>query len=292
MGRVPQRGFLNSLASLREGLGLLSEGMGFLRRHRSLWILALVPIFFALLLTTLSLSVFWIQLDSLRAFVGAFFPVLEIGEWWSWIWVAPARALFWILGWLTVLLVLAILLIASLLGANILSAPFLDRLSERVESIATGAEHEMDSQAAGLGGHPSIWTQALRSFAAELQRVLFLAGMALGLTLVGFLVPGAQILTGPAIVLMTVLFLPLDYAGFALDRRAASFGDRRGWLREHRPLMLGFGGIAFVACLVPGLNLLLMPALVTAGTLLVLRREPAVARGANQISPGFGDRRS
>jgi uncharacterized protein involved in cysteine biosynthesis len=38
--------------------------------------------------------------------------------------------------------------------------------------------------------------------------------------------------------------------------------------------MTGFGGVAFLACLVPGLNLLIMPALVTAGTLLVLRTEP------------------
>ena len=35
--------------------------------------------------------------------------------------------------------------------------------------------------------------------------------------------------------------------------------------------MAGFGGVAFLACLVPGLNLVVMPALVTAGTLLVMR---------------------
>jgi uncharacterized protein involved in cysteine biosynthesis len=35
--------------------------------------------------------------------------------------------------------------------------------------------------------------------------------------------------------------------------------------------MSGFGGVAFVACLVPGLNLLMTPVMVTAGTLLVLR---------------------
>ena len=38
--------------------------------------------------------------------------------------------------------------------------------------------------------------------------------------------------------------------------------------------MLGFGGLAIAACLVPGLNLVLLPTLVTGGTLLVLRTEP------------------
>lgn len=38
--------------------------------------------------------------------------------------------------------------------------------------------------------------------------------------------------------------------------------------------MSGFGGLAFLVCLVPGLNLLMLPVLVTAGTLLVLRAGP------------------
>jgi uncharacterized protein involved in cysteine biosynthesis len=42
----------------------------------------------------------------------------------------------------------------------------------------------------------------------------------------------------------------------------------------HWPTMVGFGGVAFGACLVPGLNLLILPALVTGGTLLVLRLQP------------------
>ena len=45
--------------------------------------------------------------------------------------------------------------------------------------------------------------------------------------------------------------------------------------------MAGFGSVAFVACFLPGLNLLMMPALVTAGTLLVVGRDP--------VSDGMSD---
>ena len=107
----------------------------------------------------------------------------------------------------------------------------------------------------------------------------FLASIWLGLTLAGLVVPGAHFVTGPLLVATTIIFLPLDYAGFALDRRGLSFADRRRWLKAHRPTMLGFGGIAFAACMVPGLNLLLLPILVTAGTLLVARTDPS--RGAS-----------
>jgi uncharacterized protein involved in cysteine biosynthesis len=38
--------------------------------------------------------------------------------------------------------------------------------------------------------------------------------------------------------------------------------------------MAGFGSAAFVCCFVPGLNLLVIPVLVVAGTLLAMRHPP------------------
>ena len=74
-----------------------------------------------------------------------------------------------------------------------------------------------------------------------------------------------------ALLLFTVLFLPLDYAGYLFDRRQISFIARRNWLSDNLPIMLGFGSTAMGTALVPGLNLLLLPSLVVAGTLLALR---------------------
>ena len=91
---------------------------------------------------------------------------------------------------------------------------------------------------------------------------------------VGLVVPGGQLLAPPALVLVTVLFLPLGYAAYTLDRRAVPFAARRRWVTEHVALMLGYGGTAFVAFLVPGLNFLLLPVLVSSGTLLALRYPP------------------
>ena len=256
-----------------QGAGMLAEGAGFLRRNPRLWALAAVPVALATIATVATAAAFWIQLDVVHAFFADALPQLEAGAWWTWLWVGPGRLLFFLLGWLAVVASLAVALVASLLVANLLSAPFLDALSERVERIVAGETPGGDGGVVGFAG------EVLRSFGAELQRLAFLGGIWIVLTLIGFVVPGAHFVTGPLLVAMTILFLPLDYAGYALDRRGIPFADRRRWLRERLATMTGFGGVAFVSCLVPGLNLIVTPSLVTAGTLLVLRSEPGAGAG-------------
>jgi CysZ protein len=75
--------------------------------------------------------------------------------------------------------------------------------------------------------------------------------------------------------LLTLLFLPLEYAGFAMDHRHLRFAQRRHFIWQHRWLMLGFGAAAFLTLLVPLLNFICLPVLVTGGTLLVLYTEGA-----------------
>ena len=251
----------------RQGVMLFAEGIAFLRGAPSLWPLAIVPVALAMLFVGIALSLFWTHLDFVRATSQGLLPVLEATEWWTWIWIGPGQALFWLLGWLAVLLSLAVALVGALITANLLSAPFLDRLSERVEGLVNGTSRNSGEEA-------GLLVETLRSFGAELQRTGFLAGLWITLTLAGFVLPGAHLITGPMLVAATVLFLPLDYAGFALDRRGVPFRERRRWLWGNLSTMGGFGGVAFAASLVPGLNLLIAPVLVTAGTLLVLRMTP------------------
>ncbi|MAG32997.1 MAG: hypothetical protein CL908_19135 [Deltaproteobacteria bacterium] len=277
-GRVAE----GSAGRFREGLRLLGDAVRLLQQSRSLWLLASVPVFLALLFVGAAVSIFWANLPQLQEVLWALLPVLEVGSWWTWIWIGPGKVLIWLTGWLGVLLVFAISLVASLLLANLLAAPFLDQLSQRVERIV------LEGPSAGAEGLPSIVGEALRSFLAELSRLAFLGGIWLLLSTAGFLLPGAHLITGPLLIGITVLFLPLDYAGYTLDRRQVSFQSRRRWVWQNLPMMTGFGGVAFVACLVPGLNLLMLPAFVTAGTLLVLRRSPEQTGRGSEGSEGSG----
>jgi len=260
------------IAGFRAGLGLLGEGMRFIRRERRLWPLAVVPVFFATMLVAAAVSLFWVRLDEIHEAWISLLPILEATQWWTWIWVGPGLLLFWLLGWLAVVASFALSVLVALLMANLLSAPFLDRLSVRVEAIAG------DAEVSASHGFGDMVRETLRSFLAEFQRLIFLIVVWGILSLIGFVIPGAHLLTGPLLVAVTIFLLPLDYAGFALDRRGISFRDRRQWLGGNLSAMTGFGGVAFLACLVPGLNLLILPALVTAGTLLVVRTPPRIGK--------------
>jgi CysZ protein len=205
----------------------------------------------------------------LWALATAWTPALAAGAWWTWLWIGPLELLFAVLGGLAFLGLAGALAVAALLAANLTAAPFLDALSRRVEELVAGRAR---------GAAEEGWLESLRgggrAVLDEVRRVGFFLALQLGILGAGALVPGAQILAPPALTLATLLFLPLDSAGPALDRRRLRFRDKRRWVLRHPGLMLGYGAAAFLACLVPGLNLAALPVLVVGGTLLALRHPP------------------
>ena len=257
------------MTALFSGFCLPLEGGRLLMRERRLWGLTVVPI-------VISLAAFLTAIASIVGFseeiysgATGWMPALEAGRWYAWLWIGPARLLLGLLGAALFLAIAGVGLVAAFLVASLLASPFHDALSLRVERIVTGCV--VDAQATGA---LDTLRDAARALREEARRTLFFLGVTGTLAGLGFVIPGAQILAGPAILVFTIFFLPLDYAGFALDRRRLSFKARRRWLLAHRDAALGFGGAAFLACLVPGINLLAMPILVAGGTLLALRYPP------------------
>jgi len=260
------------LAELVSGFGSLFEGLDLLRRERGLWGLALAPVGFSLLALVVASALIYTNAAMLFDFIAGLIPLIEVDRWYEWIWLGPLKLVFWLLGYVLFIVVAGLGLVLALLVSNVAAAPFLDTLSFRVERIAAGRVLASDET-----GFAAVLRDAGRSIKGEAQRLGFFLAIWLPLVALGFALPGLHVITGPLSVLLTILFLPLDFGGYTLDRRRIPFRARRAWLGSHLPRMLGFGGAAFVACLVPGVNLVMIPVLVVAGTLLVLRIPPASA---------------
>ncbi|MCH7866635.1 MAG: EI24 domain-containing protein [Myxococcales bacterium] len=248
------------------GVRLLFEGVGMLLRERSLWTLAAVPVTFCALALITAGSLIYFNASTLAEALTGWLPELEVEAWYQWLWLGPAKLLLGFTEYLLFAAFCGISLLLSLLLANLASAPFLDVLSQRVEEMVAGTVSDP-----GDRGFAAVAAGAGRTIRSEFQRLVFFAAVWGVISLAGVLIPGAQLIAPPALLLFTVIFLPLDYAGYLFDRRQISFIARRNWLSDNLPIMLGFGSTAMGTALVPGLNLLLLPSLVVAGTLLALR---------------------
>lgn len=255
--------------SLLDGFQLPLEGGRLLLSEKRLWALAAAPIGFSLLAFAAAASLLVAHAGGLYDWVTLWVPTLEAASWYAWLWVGPAKAVLAILGAVIFAVVTGVALLISFLVANVLASPFLDVLASRVELIETGVVEE-DAPTGLIGTGADV----LRSLREELRRALFFLAVIASLALLGFVIPGAHLVTGPAMVGFAIFFLPLDYASYTLDRRRYSFRQKRIWLMANKPAAAGFGGAAFLICWVPGLNFLAMPILVTAGTLLAIRNAP------------------
>ena len=251
------------------GFRLPFEGLAMLWRERSLWPLAAVPILLSLLAMSAAVAAVVGWAPELFAWATAWMPELTVEGWYQWLWIGPARVVLVAVGSVLFVALAGACVVAAYLLASLVASPFLDALAVRVERIATGGV--IDLTQSGVSGTAR---EGLRALRGEARRLASFLAIVAPLALLGWVVPGGQLVTGPMIIAVTVLFLPLDYAGYTLDRRHVGFEVRRRWLWRRRSPALGFGGAAFLTCLVPGLNFLAMPVLVVAGTLLVLRHGP------------------
>ncbi len=238
------------------------QGAMFLRQHRTLWKWALFPALINFFMFAVAIVIFVWIFPSLYDLVTAFIPVMSPETWYAWLWIAPLRLLAWLIGALLVIVSLAVLFLTFLLLGTVVASPFLDMLAQGVEDIVAGQST----------APPMTIGNTLRSFstsvAAELKRLSFFIGIELTLFLLG-LIPLLSPITVLTATLFTILFLPLQYAGYAMDHRLMTFTQRRNLIWQQRWLMLGFGASAFLTLLIPLLNFVCLPILVVSGTLLM-----------------------
>jgi len=248
------------------------QSVPFLFQHRTLWKWAALPALVNGLVFAAALAVFLWAYPSIYDLVTSFLQAESPTAWYGWLWVGPLRVLAWIIGALLILASIAILYLVFILLGTIIASPFLDVLAQRVEEIATG---QIAAQRPTLS---SVWQSFFVSIVAELRRAGFFFAIQLTLILLG-IIPILSPFTVVAATLFTVLFLPLQYAGFTMDHRLMTFAQRRHLIWQRRWLMIGFGTAAFLTLLVPLLNFFCLPILVVGGTLLFLHVERQASGG-------------
>lgn len=177
--------------------------------------------------------------------------------------------------WLLAIVVFALGGVGILLASSVVAAPFNDALSAAVERL----EGTLTTNATTL---TDFARDIARSVALELAKLVLLAAVMLPLFALNLAMP---VVGGPLIAivgpLISVSYIAIDYTDWPAARRGVGLGGRVLLFRRHTRPLIGFGVAAWALLLVPGLNLLLMPACVAGGTLLYLDLE---VRGRGEAS--------
>ncbi|KHO66670.1 cysteine biosynthesis protein CysZ [Pseudomonas flexibilis] len=240
---MPMPPVLSGPQYLRQGLSLvLSPGLR---------LFVLLPLLINLVLFAVLIG---LAVQQFGQWVDYFMPSLPD-------WLAFLEYLLWPL---FVALVLLIVFFTFTLLANLIAAPFNGFLAEKVEVVVRGQDSFPTFSWGELAAMvPRTLGRELRKLAYFLPRVLAL--------LILSLIPGLNVLAAPLWLLFGIWMMAVQYIDYPADNNKLGWNEMLDWLRARRWQSLGFGGITYAALLVPGLNILMMPAAVAGATVFWVR---------------------
>lgn len=186
--------------------------------------------------------------------------LLPSGDAW---WVAVLRIVLWPLFALALLFVMYF---TFTLLANLVGAPFNGLLAERVEAYVRGEATTV--QGSSIAAALKDFVPALFN---ELRKFVYYLAWAIPL-LILFIIPlvnvAAPILWG----VFMAWILALEYAAYPAENHGLRFKTVRASVGGRRSLALGFGAGVLGAMVIPGVNLLVMPAAVAGATAMWVER--------------------
>jgi len=238
------------IGDLFSGARFLLSGFALIRQ-RGLRRYALMPVAINIVVFSVLLYAGVVGMDSL---IGGWLPGGD-----SW-WAQLLRVLAWLVFGAAAV---ALVFFSFTVAANLIGAPFTARLSERTEQILRGRPANI--------GKVSLFREISYASAHESRKLLYFAVRALPLWLLT-LIPGVNLLAGPAWIWFTAWYMGMEYFDYPLSAHHAPFRELVGESRKYRALLTGFGLATMAALLVPVLNLLVMPAAVAGATAMWVAR--------------------
>ena len=165
-------------------------------------------------------------------------------------------ALYWLIWFMALIVVLVLVLTAFTLIANVIASPFNAILSIKVEEALTGSAPV---------SNVSVWMILPRAIGRELAKFLYLLPRLLGLLLIT-IIPVLNTVSPVLWVLFGAWMMAIQYVDYAADNSDVSFGDLKGRLGGARVQSVMFGLPCYLLLTVPVVNLILMPVGVAGGT--------------------------
>lgn len=258
---------MKTIKSFRNGLGYFFKGFHYFSKHKKLFLYAIIPTLINLLIMSVLISYFTDFFNAAYHILLDLLPPFSLQIETAWV-AHIVSALMWfaeqIIKVLVLLLSILFLFLFSYMAGLILSSPFNDALSEKVEELERGKDET-----------PFSWKRliidSLRAIKTETIKTVVFLLIPLLLLMISF-VPVLGSLLYPFI---TAAFSSFDfgftYVDLPMARKGYPLKQRLSFSLQHKWNIMGFGSFL----LIPFLNFFLMPAMVVGGTLLFLELSKA-----------------
>jgi len=216
-----------------------------------LWPFVWVPI---LINTVVYAAVFWLGIHYFNDLLTWMLP--NASTWY----MEVLRAFAWV----SFIIILAFIFFLTFFAiANIISAPFNEKLSRKYEELQTGRRVEGD-------------VPVLVIMKQEAKRVLscLAALAAVGLITFAFsFIPLVNLAIPVVWAIFSGIVLSLDFLSYSLDRHNFKFDEKVKYMRKNFSRCGGFGISIYLALMVPFLNVTIIPCAVVGATRLFLNTE-------------------
>ncbi len=171
---------------------------------------------------------------------------LQWAEWLLWIFFAATGA--------------AIVFFTFVIVVSIVASPFNSMLADAVEKRMTG----QGAPSTPLG--KTILRMPTDLF-GELKKLVYSLALAIPF-LVLFIIPGINLAAPVLWFLFCAWSSAFAFTDYSMSNHGMRLAEIRRTLRARLLLTLGFGSVAFLACMIPFLNILAVPAAVCGGAVL------------------------
>lgn len=254
------KGAMSRMKEFFTGFGCLVEGFTYLASHPRLWKWAILPTLINIALLIIMIGAFFHYYSDIYGWLTAHLGHLDIenpASWYmhvlSWlVWVANLLFQF-----LIIILSLILLLIVSYVIGLIVSAPFNDALSERVETLV-----------AGIKPPPFSFKKFIKDIVRTIRIEAVKAAILLAIPIVLFVLNIIPVIGGLIYVALTLIFgawdLGFAYADLPMGRRVLPLRQRVDFAMKNKWALIGLGS----AFIIPFFNLIFVAPMVVGGTLL------------------------
>lgn len=242
-------------SSFLDGFTAPLHALNFLRWHVALLRYTIFPVLINIIIFAFGL---WFIISRVTQWTGDFIP--DTNGWW--------KALLIIINIIIIAMIVGAALLMFAGTARIIAAPFNEQLSKATEEILTKTKEQEEKLTLKL-----ITEDAWRTIKEEIIKLAFFVVVE-GLLLPLNLIPAAgSILYAIVATPITWLFASFDTIDIPLARRKIPMKQRRKFMTQHKALFLGYGLATSLLIAIPILNLLFMPVIIIAGTMLFIQRQ-------------------